>query len=233
MADAVWRGNEAELMRRLARLPLLLGPQGGEQARRLARALGVEALSIIKEAFIEKGRGGSDQAGIKWEPLSARYVAYGRRHKGLTRKRTAAGKKGRSGRPLLTDAQDRLWRGVYASCLRRGDDSATAARKAWGVVKRAGGKTIIGTYGGAAVEIGRDTGRLLASLSPGANENVLIAQPGSVRVGTNVKYAPFFHAKRPMWPADPERFPQAWKDRLAGIVEQYVRNSLGRMLGGG
>lgn len=224
MSDATFRGSLNDLQGRLALLPLILAgrsPVASNAAVSLAKALGIEALSFVKEAFVEKGRGGTDVAGIKWEPLSERYVAYHRRHKGLTAKRTRAAKAGRERRPLLTSAQDQLWRGVYASALRRGDDEGTAAAKAWGAVKRAGGKTIIGEYGKAAVEMGRDTGRLLGSLSPGGAENILDARPGSVRVGSNVVYAKWFHQKRKIW-TDSGELPLAWQARLRAVLESAL-----------
>ena len=227
-----WKGTKEELLRRLAALPVLLGSSGGRDATALSRALGVEMLSIVKAAFVEKGRGGTDEAGIVWKPLSPAYVAYRRRHPGLNQKRGRAAKAGRGSRPLLTAKQDALWRSVYARVLRQGKDGGTAAKIAWTVVKAAGGKTIIGQYGGAQVEIGRDTGRLLASLGPGGTDNVLDAQPGGVRVGTNVKYAKHFHALRPMWPDDPAKFPKAWTDRLAGVMADVVNNILTRIIGG-
>src|SRR5262245_1258321 len=143
-------------------------PDPGGTVRQLAEAVGVEALSIIKQEFVVKARGGTDGAGIVWKPLSPAYVAYKRRHPGLP---PAAQRRPRH---LLTAAQDRLWRGVFVgvwhSLQGKGlaDDEAKglAAAKAWRVVTAAGGRTLLETYGGAPAEIGRDTGRLLASLSP-------------------------------------------------------------------
>jgi len=224
--NANWSGTDEQLRRRLEELPSLLDHRGGRLATLLARAIGVEMLTIVKEAFVEKGRGGTDAAGISWAPLSPAYVAYHRRHKGLQGRRSRAAKAGRSARPLLTAQQDRLWKSVYASCLRRGDDEATAARKAWGVVKQAGGKTVLEAYGNEKVEIGRDTGRLLASLSPGGGDNLLDANPGVVRVGTNVSYAMHFHKRRPMWPEDPGKFPQVWLERLATVFAEFVRRAI-------
>jgi hypothetical protein len=211
--------SQVELRARLAALPAALAgrdPSAQQLAALLAKALGIEALAVIKESYIEKSRGGTDAAGIKWDELSPSTIAYGRRHKGLNAKRTRAAKAGRSSRPLLTAKQDKLWKAVYASSLSRGADPGTAASRAWGVVKAAGGKTIIGQFGTASVEIGRDTGRLLASLSPSSPDAILDAQPGSVRVGTKVEYAGHFAKRRPIWPAG--EWPAAWQKRLADIV---------------
>lgn len=232
MADATWPDSEEILRQRLALLPdALTGaiPQYQSESAAIARAMAIELLSCIKEAFIEKSRGGTGSDGITWAPLARATVAYGRRHPGLSRRRKYAAKAGRGRRPLLTAAQDKLWRGVYAACLRRGDDKATAAAKAWGAAKRAGGKTIIGTYGGAQVQIGVDTGRLLASLSPGGRDNRLAVGPGTIDVGSNVSYAAAFAARRPLYPPD-GRLPEAWQERLqavlAAALPEFIRTFL-------
>lgn len=229
MADARWEGSEETLRQRLALLPVALCgliPQYSHAATAVAKALGIELLSCVKEAYVEKSRGGTGSDGIKWEPLSPATIAYHRRHKGLNRRRGYAAKVGRSKRPLLTAAQDRLWRGVYARCLRQGDDSATAAAKAWGAAKKAGGKTILGVYGKESVQIGVDTGRLLASFSPGHPDNLLVAGPGFLNVGTNVKYAATFHKKRPFYPPSgvlPEKWQERCQDVLLAAMPEFMR----------
>lgn len=232
MPDLVFRGSLAELQARLALLPLVLTGRSTLASRAMtvmAKSLGVEILNCIKEDFLAKARGGSGADGTTWKPLSEKYVAYHRRHPGLNSKRTKATKAGRGSRPLLSSKQDDHWRAVYASCLRRGDDSSTAAAKAWGAVKRMGGKTIIGQYGKAPVEIGRDTGRLLASLSPGAPDNILDVRPGGVRAGTNVSYAVHFNAVRPIFPSS---VPPAWQERIKAVLEAAMPGLVRELLQG-
>jgi len=229
-------GSRGELAALLAGLPAILAGDAatgkGRRVREAAlRAGAAELLSIIKEAFVVKARGGTDEAGITWAPLSPETVAYGRRHPGLNARRSRAAKKGRAGRPLLTDAQDRVWRAVYASTLARlqrggsrgSDASSQAAGAAWAVVKAMGGKTILGEYGGEKVEIGRDTGRLLASLSPESRDDLLEIDGASVSVGSNVEYAAHFHRRRPLWP---ESLPEAWQERVAEVMAQAIMAAL-------
>ena len=241
MPESRFHGSRAALIQRLRALPAQLAGRSdptGDTADMLT-ALGVELLSITRENYVVKARGGTDEAGVTWKPLSARYVAYKRRHPGLTGKRTAAAKKGRAGRPLLTNAQDKLWRGIFASTMRRlmnqGHSQAAAAGQAaalaWAMVKRAGGKTILGEYGGTSVEIGRDTGRLLASLSPGSSENILRTGRGEVTIGSNVEYALPFHMKRPILP-DADSFPAVWWDRLAEVLGDACGRLVARSVGG-
>ncbi len=225
------RARRADLYQQLALLPAIVAgkvPDVGGMAQSLWRALGVEALNAVRESFIEKSRGGTGSDGIKWAQLSPRTVAYSRRHPGLNRKRSNARKAGRDSRPLLSASQDRLWRAIFAresARLRKTghtDPSGSAAALAWAIVKRAGGKTILGQYGSAPVEILRDTSRLLNSFSPGHPACILKAEGGTVTVGTSVVYGLAHHAgnpkrnlpARPFWP---QEMPPAWQARIAEV----------------
>lgn len=190
-------------------------------------AMGTAALSQIYQAFIEKSRGGVGSDGIQWAPLKPETIAYGRRTTAAERK--AAGDRG-GPRPLLTESQDRMWRGIFARQLAKlrlhmgeGEAKQLAAQQAWAAVKRIGGKTKLEVYGSRKVGIGRDTARLIQSLSPGVDgpsdnpDQVFRTPAGFVIVGTNVEYAERFHKYRPLWPEDT---PEAWAEPIgdAGMV---------------
>ena len=70
-----------------------------------------------------------------------------------------------------------------------------AAAVAWLVLKIEGAKTLVDKYGHRIVEILRDTGLLLNSLSPGvySSERVFKVGHGEVIVGTNRKGAAAHH----------------------------------------
>lgn len=190
-------------------------------------AVGVEALAIVRQAYLDRARGRADESGLSWAPLKRKTIA-GRRHPGLRRK-----KAGERPRGLLTAEQDRRWRKLYAQMLRRFDgDRAHAAAYAWTVLLAEGADTILERYGGTQVEIGRDTGVLYNSLSPGIPANVLRAEAGAVVIGTNVPYAEPFHRRRPLWP-DPERWPAVWTDRLANVALAGLAKVIELMLGRG
>src|SRR3989304_5315535 len=199
----------------------------------------MEALSLIKEAFVIRARGGTDDSGLKWEPLKRATVA-GRRpppHK----------KVGERPRGLLTVAQDDLWRKVYGTTLARlkgkgfavGDAKGLAAAQAWITVKAAGGKTRLDTLGGRQVDILRDTGTLLNSLSPGkdghsGHENQIFRlEAGSVIVGTNRKGAAAHHygtsrlPQRPLWP-EPAKWPAYWWELLVGVAKSGIAAMVAR-----
>jgi hypothetical protein len=229
MAEMISSLNDEQALAVLEALPALLAGQVADTTgavHGLQLAMGVQALSLVKDAFVVKARGGTDAAGIQWKPLDPRYIAYGRRHPGLTHK-----KKGERPRGLLTQKQDDRWRAVFAGsyCHMAAQGMSdvrargNAAAQAWTVVKAEGAKTILETFGKTAVEIGRDTDRMFNSLSPGLSgpsgdpDQVFRFEPGAVIVGTNVKYAGPFHAKRPLWP-EPDKWPQAWLDMLSDIL---------------
>ena len=191
--------------------------------RGLHMRVGVAALSVLKEAFIVKARGGTDEAGIKWAPLSPITLAR-RRHPDLIR----SGPSWR--RPLLTADQDALWRATFRWALRKTDQNkGHAAAIAWVVTKAAGGKTIRGVVGNLPYEIGRDTDIMFNSLSPTADGpgplGIIRPEPGAVVIGTTVPYAKWFHhgtrrqPARPIWPARQEQWPANW---LADIRDVWV-----------
>lgn len=151
------KATRREVKRLLRQLPAVLSGKGGDPtgiARSLSLRLGMVALSLVKQAFVEKATGGADESGLRWKPLAPSTIRGRRQGKG-------------AGEP----------------------------------------------------QIGRDTGILLNSLSPGAPSNVLDARAGLASVGTAVPYAEYFHAERPLWP-DPDKWPKAWLDQLASQLAQ-------------
>lgn len=221
--------TDLEIRTVLAELPrALAGQRAGPEARALARTIaeviGVEALAIIKEAYVEKGRHNADLAGVKWRPLSPYTLAYKRRHPGLGRRRGYARKAGRGKRPLLTAVQDRTWRRIYAAMLHKKKMPKEAASIAWAAVKKMGGRTVRAEYAGGPYEIGRDTGRLINSLSPAAPGNILRVRARETVVGTNVAYADLFAAVRPIIP---ERWPEPWQARLVRAMADAIAVALG------
>lgn len=241
MRQTSYDAGRLSLMAEIRSLPALLAGRGVDPAGVVATALqavGVEALSIIKGAFVVKAGGSEDEAGIKWAPLSPKTIAYGRRHgPALTRKRAAAAKVGRQRRPLLTAQQDRRWRAIYAGALAKGMKPGDAAARAWAILKSQGGQTILGKYGDAPAQPLRDTGRLLNSFSPGNPDNLLDARPGLVKVGSNVVYAGAHHhgnpaRKLPARPFWPEVWPDVWVNRLGEALKDAVAAVLAARLRG-
>ncbi len=234
-----------EVERRIAAVALALTGEGTDptgQVEQLQVAVAMTALGFIRDAFITKSQGGTDEAGDSWPALSKRYVAYGRTHPGLARQRGRAAKRGQSSRPLLTPKQNERWKKIYGQMLRRSgpfptaDAKGRAAAYAWAVLKAEGARTILGVYGDTKVDTLRDTGLLLTSLSPGesSSEQILRTEPGQVIVGTNREGAEKHHLgigvpQRKLWP-DQANWPAKWsmammvtmRDALIKMIRQQM-----------
>ena len=236
------RATRAEVRRAVAQLPAAAAGGGGD-TRAIADAMmarcGMAALGRIKQAFIVKARGGADESGLKWKPLSPATIAYSRRHPGVPKQKSRGGTRSRADAPswMLTQRQTARWWEVYRRQLARfRGDKGAAARNAWAVLKREGAQTLIGRYGSLTVDILRDTGLLLNSLSPGvqSGEQVFRASPGEVIVGTNRKWAGVHHngsrdgriPQRRLWP-EPGKWPASWwvdinEQARAGLIDLTI-----------
>lgn len=79
------RARRQEVREVLGRLPALVAgrsPDTTGHVRSLQLALGMIALSLIKQAFVAKSAGGEDEAGQRWAPLAASTLAGRRKGKG-------------------------------------------------------------------------------------------------------------------------------------------------------
>ncbi|MEX2176195.1 MAG: hypothetical protein WD872_17670 [Pirellulaceae bacterium] len=196
----------------------------------------------------------------KWPLLSPAYLAYqrrfGRGEKAQLKADAGVGKGQRFGvagnKGLLTKAQQKRWNGIFAAMLARlllsmspAEAKQRTAQIAWAKLKAEGAKTLIDVFGHRTVQILRDTGVLLNSLSPGkltgtgahvnyappsaegGEDQVFEAIGNGVIVGTNVPYAASHNygdpkrgiPKRQFLPAEA---PQVWLDRWADVANQAL-----------
>jgi hypothetical protein len=253
MPDVVYfRGSRQQAREVMYQLVAMLAGRTADThnlARGVFYAVGFSVLSDVKTDFIAKARGGTGADGRKWRPLSKEYLAYGRRfgpgEQAALKKQAGLGKAHRyapgGNLGLLTAAQLRRWKQIFAAALARlrmsSDDSlrelkARAAMIAWAQLKREGAKTKLEVYGNRQVEIGRDTGILFNSLSPGelsggaasmvytkpsvdgGEQQVFQSLSNGIIVGTNVPYAGPFNKLRPFLPKG-EEMPIAWQENMA------------------
>ena len=264
MNEIRFRGTRQELRRLLNAFVGSLSGRTGAYApyvRGIKQRIGMVALASIQEAFIAKAAGGVGEDGITWTPLKKQTVAnrrLGPGDKGLMKGYGAHNGRdvlGRIKRGFLTPAQDERWRKIFGSrkaefINRHGmgdaEAAAHAAQIAWATLKSEGAKTKLEVLGNRHVQIGRDTGRLFNSLSPGTNDpeshallapapeapepadRVLREEPGAIVVGSNVVYAGRFHAQRPLWPAD--GLPAAWADRIADAARSGIEEAIEMIL---
>lgn len=238
----------AQIANRAAQIAL--GQISSEAARGIWLRVGLQVLSLIKQAFVIKARGGTDAAGESWKPLAKSTVAYSRRHPGVL----WPGEKRAPFAPswMLTVKQRERWWSLYrsfgggapagAGYHAKGQGGGWAAARAWAIVKAEGAKTLMSEYGDTPTLILRSTGFLLNSLSPGiepdnlppnstsapkVDEQVFNILPGAVMVGTNRKYAGVHHngSKNGRIPqrrlwAKPENWPQSWWELILSQARQ-------------
>lgn len=208
------QATRAEINRILETIPGKL-VSGDRSTSTLLTHVGQALLKQIRKSFVAKMRGGADEVGDRWAPLSPKTIAYGRR--GLRNKRERA----RESRPsqALTKKQQDLWWEYYRRGLARyAGDKGRAAAVAWVILKGMGAVTLLQKYGNRKVDILRDTGKLLSSLSPGepSEHSVFRVGRGDVTVGTNRPGALAHHEgdpprlpQRRLWP-EPERWSTGW-----------------------
>ncbi len=213
-------------------------PQRAQQSGTIVNAvmtrIGLAILAHIKKAFIAKSTGGTDEAGDRWAPLSPKTIAARLRKRGKTQAKQPKAAKHSKAQATKTEK----WRKEYIRGLKifKGNKAA-AARRAWLVV----GKSTIpfDKYNNNRVDILRDTGKLLNSLSPDGNspDRILRVSNGTIIVGTRVKYALAHHRgvpgrlpQRRLWP---KVFPASWwkdilaqgKQELVDLLTQLIKNA--------
>lgn len=225
------RASRADVRKAMEQLPRILrGDSAAAQA--IMTRVGLAALGHIRRAFVIKARGGTDDAGDRWKPLSPKTIAYSKTRSRGRGGRTKTEKK-RDAFPsqaLNSKQQDRWWE-IYRRALAQfKGDKRHAAAVAWFVLKREGAKTLLEKYGNRQVEILRDTGLLLNSLSPGvtSTEQIFRVSSGAVIVGTNRKGAAAHHKgipgrlpQRRLWP-EPSRWPKKWWDDITDQIKQGI-----------
>lgn len=203
---------------------------------------------IVKEEFIVKSRGGTDEAGISWPPLSPEYLAYtrpmGTRGGGSRQPPTAGGfTPGCAGNDgFMTAADLAQWRKDYAASLAWLSASEDirlakqhAAAIAWNKAKKRGVRTKLQVFGHRDVEILRDRGILFNSISPGIfnedrgpdanyippqDQKLEAGLAGLLIVGSNVPYL-YYHQVNPgRRPIWPQNgdLPPAWMDEIIEVA---------------
>lgn len=260
MSKVYFRGNRAQAKRVARQLKDVLLGRASDPfgiARGVFMAIGLAALSDIKDDFVRKANGETGEDGNAWPDLSPRTKAYGRRigQAEGAQLRSAAGltnanSRGPNGaRGLMTAQQLRQWNGIFAGMLQRlrlsmdeGAARARAAQIAWSMMKRRGVRTMISVYGSRKVQVLRDTGVLLNSLSPGelngdhytrptengGDDQIFSPLANGIIVGTNVAYAGTHQNGNPARgiparPFLPLRDPPAvWLTRWEKVAQQAV-----------
>lgn len=237
--------RKQELTTLIRRLPAMLagnvqdeyGVAAGFRAR-IANTF----FSLVAPNFQRLGRGQPGADGDVWAPLSPEYLAYGRPVTGT--KPPRGGKLAPGGKDgLLTGQQLALWNRTFRQALSHyivfqpeEEAKSHAAAVAWIAVKKAGGKTKLGTFGARQVGVDYQTlvshgdlrtslkfGEVLEKIGPDAEYRPPRGQHYEEQayrlvVGSDDPKAKFHHhgkgrRRRRLWP---ERFPADWWNQILG-----------------
>ena len=242
MATVKFRGTHADVVRIAHQLAAIMSGRATEThgiAEGFMLNLGFGALSDIKNAYIQKSLGATDEAGVRWPKLAPFTVIQ------RERRRQRETKKQRSTREArLEKLQRRTRKEITETALRRFRMSlpeAEAQRRAQAL----GAQVVIS---GKSLQILRDTGVLFNSLGPGrltgragsvsyskphvegGEEQIFETAPGEVIVGTNVAYASTHQhgdsgrniPARPFLPTSATGVPQVWWDRWTAIANKAL-----------
>lgn len=232
MSKVYFRGTRAQARRLAFRLVLMLTGRESDSlniAKGVLLTLGFAALSDIKSDFVTKSRGGTGEDGVKWQPLKPETIA-----------RRRVGPRDIKSDPGIKERES-IRKAAYRKYLKRLSVSmspemarARAKQLAGMEATRRTGRTKVQTLGSRQVEILRDTGVLLNSLSPGelvgsgpstihipdraASDQVFDVLDAGVIVGTNVLYSATHQygdmtRNVPARPFLPETPPDAWEQR--------------------
>lgn len=214
------KSTRADLRKAISSIPQEFS-RGGVEVQAILTLCGTSILEKIKDAFLTKSSGGTDDAGDRWAPLKPTTIAYSRSG------RTKA-EKGRSTRPsqALNSRQQKRWWDLYRQGLAiyKGD-KGSAAKRAWGILKSEGANTLINKYGGKRVDILYKTGGLYNSITS------RVTSGGDIIVSSDHQAAAVHHngsqtkgiPQRRLWPL-PSRWPGTWWNDMilairSGIVE--------------
>lgn len=227
----------------------LLGkdPQYKPLADSVLTAVGVAALSDIKNDFVRKSHGETGQDGVTWAPLKPATIA--------ARRLGAADKK-----DAVIGARWKIVQKEYKKLYQKyrlGLPPELASIKARRVAEMRAtyqtGMSKTEAYGSRQVDILRDTGVLLNSLTPGkvgasgtyskpskegGDEQIFLIDNGAVSIGTTVHYAATHQfgdpdRRIPARPFLPRHVPAVWldewslvgRDALAAAIKFALENA--------
>jgi hypothetical protein len=199
----------------------------------------------VSKAFVTKSKGGEDESGESWHPLSPATIAQRpigavlKLRKGITGKRV---------RGLLTPSQDRRWRGIFRSTylrlvsrLGKSAALAKAGEVAWAILKSEGAKTKLQVFGTRKVRILVVTGRLEASVQPGQVGGSVYKPPreqeSKFDPGTNrlvmrslVPYADAQNKTRRIFPTQSQLKTSGWLDQANKVATDKTTKYLAESL---
>lgn len=210
-----FRGSRDELLRVIRQIPKAMAKPSGDMHPRLRNVIKAAKLATGREMWVQihkaykvKSKGGTDSLGIKWKDLSPATKAAREPTTALKRKMASNIRRGGStSRPTLSPAQDRVWRGIFVSTLKRlvlntplREAKAIAARRAWAILKSRGARTKLSIMGNRKVPILVESGKLLGATKPGRLQWTVYNRPlgqildirgDTIRIGIDSEEIPY------------------------------------------
>jgi len=266
-----YEGDVDELIEELSSMPFVVFGTGAKEdfGRIVMTAIGFAAISDLHKSFVTKSRGGTDEMGVKWPKLSPVTIANRKVGKDdVFRGRSAKGGAFVGGRyyhggqylPKNTiQEREKIRKAEFRKALKRlmvsmpeADARARAERVAQHRTTQLTGLSKLHALGSRDVEILRDTGVMLSTLTPGvfrmskdsvsydppdgqifnvSADKVVIAS-SDPRVAMHDKGNPKRNLpRRQIFPGDdeiPEAWLQNWCDAGAQAVLVMMNQTYGR-----
>jgi hypothetical protein len=192
----------------------------------------------VEKNFESKSEGGRDEFGVKWKPLSPKSIAARPLTKDEIKRNRIAEMQQRG---LLTPAQNRIWRGIFASLMKKyilqmSMDKAKirAAKVTWVIMKNKGALTKLQVYGSRRVKILRVSDRLFKSVKAGTltgnryykpKEQIAKIEGNEFTFGSMVPYANRQAAMRPIFPTQRNMSTVATEcvqDAMRGVISAFI-----------
>lgn len=210
------RATRAAVKAAIASIPQEL-TEGSSDTQEILTNCGLAILERIREAFLVKSAGGTDDAGDRWAPLKPSTIAYSR----SGRTRTESKRSSQPSQALNSRQQTRWW-----SLYRQGlaiykGDKAIAAKRAWAILKSEGATTIVQKYGTRRVDILYKTGGLFNSITS------KVTASGEIIISSDHPAAAAHHhgarnkgiPQRRLWP-DPRNWPSSWWQDILDVIRE-------------
>lgn len=221
-----WKGSRQQLEAVIRRIPAYIAnttPDVYGIGRNFKVIYGHALLTKVHQAYLIKSTGAADELGNRWKPLTRQTIAQRPIARGEIGKLGLGGRGQKAfalrTRGLLTPAQDKRWRGIFASTFHRlmrkgeseGKAKILAAKIAWAILKSQGAQTKLAILGSRHVPIMIDTERLIDSLTPGTlskdgtynkpREQIFETKVGTIALGSKVPYYKYVSKTRPIFPS--------------------------------
>jgi len=244
----LWKGTKEQVVQVLGSLGQVAGSFDGADKYGIGTSfrivIGYVLLADIYDAFVTKSDGGTDEMGIKWEPLAESTISQRRvGPKDLKDKDIKE-------RVKIVERERKKLIDVYRMSMTESEAQSNAKRRANEIATKQTGKTKVETLGHRQVKILQDYGFLLGSLSPGqlsstqgiaaytkpgipgGSDQVFEVPVGEIIFGSDTMYAGFHQygtknmPARPIFPPKGVEVPQQWIEDMNDAAVRFWMDAI-------